>query len=243
MSASPLPLPSTSAILVAAGSASRMGQAAAARKPLLALHGRTILEHACAAFEACAAVREIVVVAHAEDVDAVERLARTAPTLRKVRAVVAGGALRTDSVRAGLRASDASCELVAVHDAARPLLSLAILERALAAAAGHGAALVALAVTDTVKTSADGRHAAATLDRDTLWRAQTPQVFRGELLRDLLDRAAREGFRPTDEAALHERYVGPIAIAPGSAENLKLTTPDDLDLCAAILDLRERRTT
>jgi len=152
-----------------------------------------------------------------------------------VRAIVAGGAVRSDSVRAGLAACAAQCELVALHDAARPLVERDSVERALALAARLGAALLAIPVTDTVKTSADGERAEATLDRSVLWCAQTPQVFRRELLQRLVERAAAEGFRPTDEAALHERYVGPIPIARGSARNLKLTTPEDLPLILALL--------
>lgn len=230
-------LPWTSALVVAAGGSTRMG-GTSARKPFLVLGERTVLEHACAAFDAAPAVHEIVIVGHVEDLDRIRALAASSSVLRKVRAIVPGGEMRADSVRAGVRATAPDSRLVAVHDAARPLVTREIVERALAVAASEGAALVAIPVVDTVKTSSDGTRAESTLDRSVLWAAQTPQVFRRELLLEFLERAAREGFRPTDEAALHERYAGPIPIARGSSANGKLTTPEDVAVFAALLRLR-----
>jgi 2-C-methyl-D-erythritol 4-phosphate cytidylyltransferase len=232
--------PIACALIVAAGASTRMGGANAERKPFLRLGDRTVIEHACAAFDRAAAVREIVVVGRAEDLERLRALAARSPSMRKARAFVAGGELRTDSVRAGLAAASADVDLVAVHDAARPLVTTGVVERALALAAREGAALVAVPVVDTVKTSADGRRADATLDRSVLWAAQTPQVFRRALLADLLERAAREGFRPTDEAALHERYAGPIPISRGESANGKLTTPEDLAVFTAVLLSRSK---
>jgi len=237
MTAENMALPWTSALVVAAGGSTRMG-GASARKPFLVLGSRTVLEHACAAFDATPAVREIVIVGHLDDLDRIRALAASSPALRKVRAIVPGGEMRADSVRAGVRATAPEARLVAVHDAARPLVTREIVERAVALAAVQGAALVAVPVVDTVKTSSDGVRAEATLDRSVLWAAQTPQIFRRELLLELLERAAREGFRPTDEAALHERYAGPISIARGSSANGKLTTPEDVAVFTALLRLR-----
>jgi 2-C-methyl-D-erythritol 4-phosphate cytidylyltransferase len=93
---------------------------------------------------------------------------------------------------------------------------------------------------DTVKTSSDGLHAETTLDRSVLWCAQTPQVFRLARFRELLASARADGFRPTDDSAMHERYAGPVPIVHGSAQNLKITTPEDLIVAASIL--RARRT-
>ncbi len=231
-------LPRTSALIVAAGSSTRMGGGPGMRKPFLALGGRTVIEHACDAFDRIAAVHEIVVVGHADDLERLRAMAAVSTMMRKVRALVPGGELRTDSVRAGVRACALDSELIAVHDAARPLVTRAVVERALELAARAGAALAAVPVVDTVKTSADGKRADATLDRSVLWAAQTPQVFRRALLVELLERAAREGFRPTDEAALHERFVGPIPISRGASENGKLTTPEDLAVFTALLRLR-----
>lgn len=217
-------------VLVAAGTSTRMGTGAGAapiRKPLLELAGRPLLEHACAAFDACESVREIVIVAHPDDLERIETL-RSRRALDKVRAVVPGGAERADSVRVGARATSASVGVVAVHDAARPLVRVASIERTLTAAGENGAALLAVPVRDTIKSSPDGRVVDTTLDRSRLWSAQTPQAFRRATFLDVLDRAEMEGFRPTDDAALWERYVGPVTLVPGEPTNLKVTTPDDL---------------
>ncbi len=225
---------STSAVLVAAGRSARMG-AGSERKPFLVLEGKTVLEHACAAFDAAPNVVEIVLVVCDEDLERVRRLVVSSSATKKVRAVVAGGDLRPDSVAAGAAAAREDVALIAIHDVARPLVEPELVERAIAVAATRGAALVAVPVTDTIKTSSDGVSAESTLDRSVLWRAQTPQVFRAELFRSLLERAAAESYRPTDDAVLHETYIGPVAIVPGDPRNLKITQAEDLLLATAIL--------
>lgn len=232
------PTPPAAAVLVAAGSSTRMG--AGERKPFLRLAGRTVLEHACAAFDACSGVSAIVLVVHGDDVERVRQLAASSPALAKVRAVVAGGAQRSDSVRIGIAAVPASCEWVLVHDAARALVRPATIAAALETAMQRGAALVAVPVRDTLKSTPDGEHASATVDRSKLWAAQTPQVFRKADLAAWLSRAQAEGFSPTDDAALCERYVGPVPLVRGDDTNLKITTPDDLEIAEAILTRRAR---
>lgn len=227
------------AVLVAAGNSTRMG-AGSVRKPLLELGGLSLIEHACAAFDAAPHVVEIVIVAHAEDLARLRALQASSAAFAKVRSIVAGGTERTHSVRAGVAAVSDACEIVLVHDAARPLVAPATIERAIAVAAREGAALVALQVSDTLKHSSDGARAEHTLDRSKHWTAQTPQAFRTQLLRELLGRAEADGFVPTDDAALHERYVGPIALVPGEPTNLKITTPADLELAQAILAARTK---
>jgi 2-C-methyl-D-erythritol 4-phosphate cytidylyltransferase len=161
--------------------------------------------------------------------------------MKKVRQVVRGGELRTDSVRAGVAAMRTDLELVAIHDAARPLVASDTIERAIALAGERGAAVVAVPLVDTVKTSSDGTHAQSTLDRSVLWSAQTPQVFRARQFRELLEKARQEEFRPTDDAALYERFVGGVPICVGDPHNFKLTTPGDLLLAGAILRARRER--
>ena len=213
--------------------------AGAPRKAWLELAGRTLLERSCDAFHACAAVREIVLVVHAADLAQADALRRSSPSLAKVRAIVPGGRERTDSVRAGARACAADVEIVAVHDAARPLLAPELAARVIARARAEGAALLAVPVADTLKRSHDGEHVAETLERSGLWAAQTPQCFRAATFLELLERAEREGFSPTDDAALWERYVGPVAIVEGSPTNLKITRPADLAVAAVLLRAAE----
>lgn len=223
------------AILVAAGDSTRMGQAGLPRKPFIELEGRTVLAHACAAFEAASSISTIVIVAREDDVTAVQALAQGRPEFSKLHAVVPGGANRTASVRAGVRASEGRSRWVAIHDAARPLIQADTIDRAVSCAAERGAALVAIPASDTIKESADGSSAFATLDRSRLWSAQTPQVFERATFLELLEHAEAEGLAPTDDAALYEHYIGPIPLVHGESTNLKLTTLTDLAIARAIL--------
>jgi 2-C-methyl-D-erythritol 4-phosphate cytidylyltransferase len=129
---------------------------------------------------------------------------------------------------------------VLVHDAARPLIQVEVIELAARTAHEQGAALVAVPVSDTLKTSASGTHAERTLDRSVLWAAQTPQAFRRAVLVELLARAAADEFEPTDDCALHERYLGPVPIVAGDPSNLKITTPSDLMIAEALLASRAK---
>lgn len=224
----------TALVLVAAGASTRMGLQGGVRKPFADLCGRTVIERAAEAFAASPRVAEIVVVAQLDDHAQVMELARAGGPLARLKAVVAGGAQRADSVRAGVEAASPDRALVAVHDAARPLVDAETVARALDVATERGAALVATRVRDTIKRSTDGAHAAETLDREELWAAQTPQVFRRDALLEWFDRAAREGLTFTDDAALCERYAGPVPIVEAPATNFKLTTPEDLELARAL---------
>ncbi len=224
------------AVLVAAGRSSRMG--AALRKPFLTIEGRPVLVHAVLALARAASVRRIVVVAHPEDVQRADEVLRATHALDKVEAIVPGGAERIDSVRAGALWPVAEIDLVLVHDGARPLITTAAVERVIQAAKEHGAALPALPLLETVKRSSDGQKVEATIDRAHLWKAQTPQVFQAARFRECLERAQREGFCPTDDSALWERYVGPVSIVPGEPSNLKLTQPEDLEIAQAIVRSR-----
>jgi 2-C-methyl-D-erythritol 4-phosphate cytidylyltransferase len=204
------------------------------QKPFLDLGPGTVLEMACRAFDAAPHVVELVIVARAEDVERIERWCAERAAFAKVRAVVPGGRTRAESVRAGVRWCGFGVELIAVHDAARPLVAPAAIERVLAAAARHGAALLGLPVRDTLKRAIAGPAAKETLSRDGLWAAQTPQAFSARRFRAALARARDDGFEPTDDAAVWERYVGPVALVEGSSRNLKITTPDDLHLARAL---------
>jgi len=238
-------LPRTSAILVAAGQSQRLqahdDAGKQTRKPFVLLEGLTVLEHACNAFSRVEAVTEIVIVGHREDLVLLGRMAASSAALRKVRQILPGGELRSDSVAAGVEASSSSSELVAIHDVARPLIRPETIERALALAGEQGSALVAVPMNDTVKISSDGKRSESTLDRSVLWCAQTPQVFRRETFRELLARARAEGFRPTDDSAIWEKYVAAVPLVRGDVSNFKLTSPEDLELAGAILRSRRKQ--
>ncbi len=221
----------TVAILVAAGKGWRMG---AVSKPFLTLGGRTVLERALRAVVEPAEVHATVVVVPPDHLDAARTLVAAFP---KVSAVVPGGEERQDSVAAGLAAAT-QAEWVVVHDAARPLASADLVRRVLQAARETGAATAALPARDTVKVVTEGV-VRQTLDRETIWLTQTPQAFRASLLRAAHDRAAREGVRATDDAALVEAFGGTVRVAKGEVLNLKVTTPEDLAVAEAVVRQQE----
>ena len=213
-------------MIVAAGSGSRLGRDLP--KALVPVGGEPILDLALRAFEPLALDR-IVVTAPESHLADFERIA--AGRAR----VVAGGATRSASVRAGFSALGASDEdVVAVHDAARPFLRASEVEAVYAAAAETGAAIAAIPIVDTVKRVSRAR-IAATVDREGLFGAATPQAFRASVLRRALD----SGREATDESVLCEDLGIPVAVVPVSRRAFKITTEEDLQLAEGIL-LRER---
>jgi 2-C-methyl-D-erythritol 4-phosphate cytidylyltransferase/2-C-methyl-D-erythritol 2,4-cyclodiphosphate synthase len=215
------------AILAAGGSGQRAGVA----KQWLALGGQTILRRSARVLAACDAVDELVAVVPPGDE---ARGCAEVEGLGKPGRAVAGGALRADSVRNGLAAA-ARCDVIVIHDAARPFASPALAARVLAAAARDGAALAAVPVTDTVKRAADER-VAETLDRRVLWLAQTPQAFRRDVLLGAYAAAGDEASGATDECALVERSGAPVTIVPGEPGNFKITGPEDVARARALLE-------
>lgn len=213
------------AIIAAAGSGRRLG--AAVPKQLLELGGRTILERSIDAFASHPRIDEVIVVLPRE-------LVETPPgwmAARRVR-LVAGGERRQDSVANAFDAVDRRTEVVLVHDAARPFVSHDLISRSIDAAAAHGAAIVAQPVRDTVKRvagSGAAAHVVETLARDAIFLAQTPQAFRRAVLGEAVA-LGRTGIDATDEAALAERAGHSVHIVEGSAENVKITTAEDLEL-------------
>ena len=216
------------AIIAAAGEGRRLG--AGMPKQLLEVGGRTILERSVSAFVGHDRVDDVIVVLPAALVDAPEAWTKSMPP-PAVR-VVAGGARRQDSVANAFDSVAADSDVVLVHDAARPFVSADLISRAIDAAAEHGAAIAALPVRDTVK-QVESRGAAsvivATIPRDTIYLAQTPQAFRREVLRDAVA-LGRSGVDATDEAMLAERAGHAVHIVEGDPSNVKITTADDLEL-------------
>lgn len=223
---------SIAVVIPAGGAGLRMGGVA---KPLLELAGQSLLQRSVQPFLDRADVHWIVIALPPE-------LASTPPhwlmSDRRID-IVAGGAERGDSVRNALAAVPIEADIVLVHDAARPLVSAEVIERCITAAADGMSAIAAIPVTDTVKEVDEGGRVTATPDRRTLWAAQTPQAFPAEVLRNAHARAASDGVSTTDDAALVARYGGTVIVVEGARENLKITTPADLVVAAALLDQRE----
>lgn len=220
----------TLAILVAAGRGERMG--GERPKAFLPLGGQPMLLKAALAFEAAPPVDALVAVVPAEEIAAAEAILAG---IGKLRAVVRGGARRQDSVLEGLKQAPEGFDgIVLVHDAARPLVEVALIEAVVAAARESGAALPVLGLVDTVKRVRDGR-IRETLDRSELAAAQTPQGFRYALLARAYEEALRDRITITDEAAAVERLGQAVVAVPGSPRNRKITTPEDLAWAEAAL--------
>ena len=222
-----------SAVIVSAGLARRMG---GVDKVLAPLGELPVLVHTLYAFQDCAAVNEVILVAREDLVVEVSRLCRDFD-LNKVKKVIVGGKERIHSVQAGLREVSPEAELIAIHDGARPLVTQEIIRDAVTRAALTGAAAPAIPLTDTVKRTEDGL-AVETVDRSQLWAVQTPQVFEAGLIKAAVQKAIDDGELLTDECGAVERMGMKITLTSGSPENIKITTPLDLILGEAILQAR-----
>lgn len=232
------------ALVPAAGLGVRMagGQSAkgaAPPKQLLELDGVPILFLTLRRLAACPRLERLIVAVRSSDRSAVEARLKKEDYAARV-TVVAGGDSRQESVARALEQVPAGTDLVLVHDAVRPFVEPALLERAIEAAAETGAAIVGVPASDTVKQvepSGGGHQSriAATIPRERLVLAQTPQVFRTALLKDAVAAAEKDGFRASDEASLVERLGHAVTVVMGSERNIKITTPADLELARFLL--------
>lgn len=213
---------SIAAILVAAGPGTRLG--AAEPKGFVRLAGEPLVARSLRAMLASPAVTRSVVVVPPGCVERARSLLEPVSDTRPL-LIVEGGAERQDSVRQGLAAAG-DAELIAIHDAARPFVSRAVVDAAIAAARQYGAAIVAVPATDTVKQVHPDGWIEATPPRERLWLAQTPQVFSADLLRRAHAQARDSG--ATDDALLVEALGVRVHVVRGNPENRKITTPDDL---------------
>jgi len=218
------------AIIAAAGAGIRM--ASDRPKQFLLLAGTPVIFHTLKRFEECESIHEVIVVLPAEESAGFLSMAESFG-LRKVARVVPGGATRADSVKRGLM-SVGSAEIVAVHDGVRPFVTVAEIDRTIAAAQADGAAILVAPVTDTIKQVSD-QTVVETLDRGALRRALTPQCFRFDLLRRAYERADINDPSLTDESALVEQLGHRVTAVEGSARNIKITTTDDLAVAEALL--------
>jgi 2-C-methyl-D-erythritol 4-phosphate cytidylyltransferase len=228
--------PTAAAVIVGAGRGRRFG---AADKVLAPLAGRPLLTYSLDAAERAETVSAIVVVAGDHVLDAITDLTASG-RWSKIVATVTGGDRRQDSVAAGLTAVPDGTALVAVHDAARPMVTSALFDTCIIAAHRGGAAIAAVPVTDTLKRVVDGR-IVQTVSREDLWAAQTPQACRLELLRNAFVSAAESGLEVTDEATLLEALGIAVSVVPGPSANMKITRPEDIAVAEALL-MRARAT-
>lgn len=219
-------------MIVAAGTGSRM--AGELPKQYRDLAGKPVIAHSLDIFERCRLIDEIVLVVAEDYLVYASHEIVDKYSYRKVRKITTGGETRQESVFAGLTACPPMVNIVAIHDAARPLLTLSLLEESINKALDTGAAILAVRAKESVKLG-DGERVIDTLKRDSVWFAQTPQVFKFNSILDAHRRADAAEFEATDDSELYEQYCGKVSIVRGSYNNIKITTPGDLVLAAEIL--------
>ena len=224
-----LPTQYCGAVIVAAGSASRMG---GIDKVMAPLGGEPMILRTVRAFEDCETVKEIVIVTRE---DLMGPIAELCSGFTKIRSVVQGGSSRQESVKLGLLAFSKEVRLAAVHDGARPLVSGELIDKVIRAAHSYGAAAPAIPVKDTIKVF-EGGFIAATPDRSTLRAVQTPQVMDRDLLLGALEKAEQEGIALTDDCSAVEHIGMRVRLVEGEERNLKVTTPLDLKIAELLLE-------
>ena len=224
-----LPTQYCGAVIVAAGSASRMG---GIDKVMAPLGGEPMILRTVRAFEDCEAVKEIVIVTRK---DLMGPIAELCSGFTKIRSVVQGGSSRQESVKLGLLAFSKEVRLAAVHDGARPLVSGELIDKVIRAAHSYGAAAPAIPVKETIKVF-EGGFIAATPDRSTLRAVQTPQVMDRDLLLGALEKAEQEGTALTDDCSAVEHIGMRVRLVEGEERNLKVTTPLDLKIAELLLE-------
>lgn len=222
-------LPTCRAVIVAAGSSSRMG----ADKLFLLLGGIPVIAHTLLAFQNTPCVGKIILVTRSESIPTMNDVCKEFG-ITKAAEIITGGAERTDSVLKGVMAAG-KCDFVMVHDGARPLVSPALIEDVYQAAVLHGAAAPGVPVKDTVKILKSG-FVAETPDRASLVAIQTPQTFYTDVLKGALTKAAEAGKTYSDDCQAVEALGVPVFVTKGSYRNLKITTEEDLMLAEALLE-------
>ena len=224
-----LPLKYCGAVIVAAGSASRMG---GIDKVMAQLDGEPMICRTVRAFQTAPAIREIVIVTR---VDLVEPITALCKSFDKVTTVTVGGSSRQESVEKGLAALSSKVKLAAIQDGARPLISQEVIERTVRAAHTYGAAAPGIPVKDTIKL-VEGYVIADTPDRSKLQAVQTPQVFDCDLIKGALQKAREENAELTDDCSAVERLKMSVVMVQGDERNIKVTTPMDLKIAQMLLE-------
>ena len=224
-----LPLRRCGAVIVAAGSASRMG---GVDKVMAPLKGEPMIVHTVRAFQSCDAIKEIVIVTREDLILPVTKLTNA---FDKVTAVVLGGKSRQESVTLGMNALSEKCGLAAIQDGARPLVTWQLIDRVVRAAHAYHAAIPVIPVKDTIKVC-NSTLVVSTPDRSTLRAVQTPQVFDFDLLRGALKQAEIDEAEVTDDCSAVERLGMTVKTVDGDERNLKVTTPFDLKIAEMLME-------
>ena len=227
------------ALILAAGKGVRLGKGK--EKAFLPLLGKPLLAWTLSVFASFSGIHEIIIVVPPGRKENCRNEVLSPYGFEKARIVI-GGAERQDSLQNGFAEIEEPCNLVVVHDGARPFLDHEVLRKALDAAEKDGASVVAVPVKDTIKIGDAGGMVQTTLDRSHLWSVQTPQTYKYDILKQALAEAQTMNSHGTDDASLVERIGKPVKIVTGSYENIKITTPEDLILGEMLLQRRLQAT-
>lgn len=221
------------ALIPAAGQGRRMGMGVP--KSSLLLGGIPLLKHTLQKFELCTEIEEVIPIVPSEEVPFWEKEIMQKKEMKKVRRIIPGGEERQDSVYLGLQAIAGEAEIVLIHDGARPFVSPELIKKSLLESENFQAVVTALPAEETVKEVSPRREVVKTLERNSLWIVQTPQIFTYSLIFYAHEVAHKESFIGPDDASLVERLGIPVRVIEGSRLNFKITTPDDLLLGEALL--------
>ena len=214
------------ALIAAAGKGKRMNTRIS--KPFIPIFGKPILAYTIEKFERCKLIDKIYLTVNSEEKELCSRNIIMKYNFSKVQELVDGGETRQDSIYNGLKALDKDTDIVVIHDGARPLIKETIIQDSIETAQKYGAAVTAIPIKDTVKKCGKDFFINKTLNREEIWRAQTPQTFRYDLILPAYDQAYEYKYLTTDDAAIIERYGNKVKLIIGSEENIKITTPFDI---------------
>jgi len=226
-----------SAVILAAGKGTRFSETEA--KQYAEIGGKPVLWYSALAFEKSDYIDEIIVVCPAQDVNRCRKML-SSNGIKKLTHVVPGGATRTESAKRGFEAVNPACEYVAIHDAARCLVTPKMIEETFSSAYVYGAAAAASRVTDTLKKTDSKDVVQSTVDRENMWGVQTPQIFSADRYRAALYYAEQDRVTATDDCALCERIGLRVKMVDVGRTNIKITYPDDIVIAEAILAKRKK---
>jgi len=220
------------AIIPAAGKGKRMGGSVS--KQFLSINGKPILIHTLERINSIKLIDEIILVLSEEKVEWGEKKIKEKYRIAKVRKVVKGGEKRQDSVYAGLKEVDEKSDVIVVHDGVRPFFSSLLIPKAIQFLKRYDGVIEALPLYDTIKEVDNDKVILKTLERERLYRVQTPQIFHHSILKKAFAHAFKKGLWATDEAGLVEKIGGKIKVLKGSQYNIKITNPEDMVFAKAI---------
>lgn len=224
--------PFISAVIVAAGKSTRIKMDI--NKQYLEIGGKPVLVHTLSAFEKCRRIDEIILVVNSGDIFYCKDNIIDKYGFKKITKVIGGGDERQFSVYNGLKQVNKKCEIVLIHDGARPFVTEDVILKGIEKAEEFGASCIAVPVKDTVKIVEDGDVIESTPDRNKLWAVQTPQIFRYELIMKAYEKACKDGYTGTDDTVLVERLGYNVHVVLGNYYNIKITTKEDLVIAEAI---------